>query len=102
MGKSLNVCSEGLTQDERQTLIDCVLGAHDVFPVSEEDRGEVTCLEHSIETGDSPPVRQPPRRVPFARRAKISSMMKEMLDNGVVEESSSPWANPIYSLSEEA
>ena len=51
-------------------------------------------MEDHIETGDSPPVRQPPRRVPFARTTiSISEMVKEMMRNGVVEESSSPWAS---------
>ena len=95
LSKNLEVCSEGLNQEEQQALLSCVLDAHDVFSTSKEDRGEVTCMEHHIETGDSPPVRQPPQRVPFARRAKISSMVKEMLKNGVVEESNSPWASPI-------
>ena len=61
----------------------------------DEDQGEVTCMVHHIDTGDSHPLRQPPRRVPFARRAKISSMVKDMLSSGVVEESNSPWASPI-------
>ena len=59
--KCVDVCSEGLSQDEQKSLMDCVLGAQDVFSTSEQDRGEVTCMEHHIETGDSPPMRQPPR-----------------------------------------
>lgn len=30
----LDVCSEGLSQEEHQALIDFVLGAHDVFSTS--------------------------------------------------------------------
>lgn len=38
--KSLDVCKEGLNLEEWQALIDCVLGAHDVFSTSEKDQGE--------------------------------------------------------------
>ena len=52
-------------------------------------------VEHRIETGDSPPIKQPSRRVPFAVRGEITKMVGEMLESGVVQESSSPWASPI-------
>ena len=52
-------------------------------------------VEHQIETGDSPPIKQPSRRVPFAVRGEITKMVGEMLESGVVQESSSPWASPI-------
>ena len=51
--------------------------------------------EHVIDTGDSQPMRQLPRRVPFALRKEISRMVQEMLDGGVVQESASPWASPV-------
>jgi len=36
------------------------------------ERGETNWVEMSIETGDAMPVRQPPRRVPFAVRSEIA------------------------------
>ena len=52
-------------------------------------------LEAWIETGDNPPVRQLPRRIPFSVRPQIARMVNEMLGAHVIEESSSPWANPV-------
>ena len=37
----LKVSEDGLTQDERQKVSDLVLKAHDVFALSELDRGKV-------------------------------------------------------------
>ena len=38
------------------------------FALDEGERGEVREVQHEVETGDSSPIRQPVRRVPFALR----------------------------------
>ena len=52
-------------------------------------------MMHTINTGEHAPIRQPVRRTPFALRAKVEEMVTEMLDQGVIELSTSPWASPI-------
>ena len=52
-------------------------------------------MTHSIDTGEHRPIRQPVRRTPFALRGKIEEMVQEMLQQGVIEPSWSPWASPI-------
>ena len=64
-----------------------VLEAHDVFAIDEGERGEVREVQHEIVTGDSPPIRQPVRRIPFALREKVAGLVDEML-RGVIRESS--------------
>ena len=63
--------------------------------MDEGERGEVREVQHKIVTGDTPPVRQQARRVPFALKGKVIQMVNEMLQGGVVRESCSPWASPI-------
>ena len=84
-----------LTREDAAYLLQCVTKAHDVFAIGPRDQGRVEQVEHKIETGDHPPIKQPLRRVPFALRPVIARMVQEMLDAGVVQESSSPWASPI-------
>ena len=48
-----------------------------------------------MNTGQSSPVRQAPHRVPFALRSVITQMVQDMLKNGIVQESVSPWASPV-------
>ena len=45
-----------------------------------------------IDTADSQPICQIPRRVPFALREEISRMVQEKLKGEVIQESVSPWA----------
>ena len=56
-----------------------VLESHDVFAIEEGERGLVKDVKHEIDTGDSPPIRQPARRVPFALRGKVAGLVEEML-----------------------
>ncbi|GBM90048.1 Transposon Ty3-I Gag-Pol polyprotein, partial [Araneus ventricosus] len=51
--------------------------------------------QHRINTGDHPPIKQYPRRLPLARKEEADHLVKEMVDNGIIEESSGPWASPI-------
>ena len=52
-------------------------------------------MQHSIETGDQRPIKQLPYRTPFALRQEMESMIGQMLGQGVIQESSSPWASPV-------
>ena len=67
-----------------------VLRAHDVFAVDDGERGEVKKAQHGIDTGDSTPIRQAPRRVPFAGRPQLAKLVEDMLHEGVIQESCSP------------
>ena len=41
------------------------------------------------------PIRQQARRIPVYKRAEAEKHLQEMLQKGVIEPSSSPWASPI-------
>jgi hypothetical protein len=55
--------------------------------------------QHVVNTGDHSPIRQLPRRVPFALQQKIDEMVAEMLEKGVIESCKSPWASPVVLVS---
>ncbi|GBN34941.1 hypothetical protein AVEN_245448-1 [Araneus ventricosus] len=51
--------------------------------------------QHRINTGDHLPINQYPRRLPLTKKDEAEQLVKEMVDNGIIEESSGPWASPI-------
>ena len=66
-----------------------------MLAVDASELGTTDLVTHSIDTGDHPPVRQPHRRMPFALRTKVDEMVSDMLSQGVIRPSQSPWASPV-------
>lgn len=50
---------------------------------------------HRVDTGDVLPIASPPYRVTPERREFMRQEVREMLETGVISESSSPWASPV-------
>lgn len=52
-------------------------------------------VQHHIDTGDQRPLSQPPHRVSGAENDTINGLLKEMLEQGIIRESNSPWASGV-------
>ena len=64
---------------------------------SQKDDTDLGCfvgVEHSIDTGDAKPIKQPMRRVPLAFTGEEEKHLKKMLDCKVIQPSSSEWSSP--------
>ena len=70
----------------------------DVFALDSSELGTTDVVAHSIVTRDHRPSRQPVKRTPFALREKVDTLVREMLEQKVIEPSESPWASPIVLL----
>ncbi|PIK33467.1 Retrovirus-related Pol polyprotein from transposon [Apostichopus japonicus] len=87
---------DGYMNDEQRALLkELVTDYADVFARSSADLGYTTVAQHKIDTDNARPVKQPARRVPVQQREVERELLQQMLDAGVVEPSSSPWASPI-------
>ena len=64
----------------------------DVF---DETLGHTDVIQHNIDTGSALPIRQYPRRLPYAYREETKQQVTDMLQQGVIQPSHSPWASPI-------
>lgn len=84
-----------LNSEERERFQDLLCSYADVFASSTTDYGRTSRLRHCIDTGSAVPIRQPVRRLPPQRRDSVQQLIGEMLEKGVVERSTSPWASPI-------
>ncbi|GFV67985.1 hypothetical protein TNCV_1872671 [Trichonephila clavipes] len=67
----------------------------DVFSRNSSDIGHTTVTQHRIDTADHPPIKQHPRRLPFAKQEEVGTLLREMQENDIIEPSSSPWESPI-------
>lgn len=57
--------------------------------------GFTKVVEHEVDTGDSPPVRSAPRRVPPFLEGKVKAELQRMVELGILEESDGFWSSPI-------
>ena len=93
--EQLNIQVEHWTAEQKPQLTKLITEYMDVFALNSQELGRTSLVKHVINTGDHPPVRQPVRRTPFALRNKVDEMVQEMLTQGVIQPSQSPWASPI-------
>ena len=85
---------ESLSKKEREQLHKLVFEFADIFALDQSELSSTDLVTHVIDTGDTSPIKQHPRRIPFALRDKVDQLVK-MLDQGVVIPSKSPWASPV-------
>ena len=84
-----------LTEEEADQLNDLLVEYADVFVLDSSELGMTDLVTHAIDTGDSVPIKQAARRVPFALRKTVEDMVQNMLEQGVIKPSSSPWFSPV-------
>jgi len=51
-------------------------------------------IEHQIPVGDAQPIRRPQYRTPYALREEMQKHVQNMLDQGIIRPSTSPWSAP--------
>lgn len=84
-----------LTKEQHSMLINLLREYNDRFAWNSKLMGKTTLCEHTIDTGNNPPVHQAPYRVSHAEREIIRQQVSEMLDNDVIRESRSAYASPV-------
>ena len=67
----------------------------DVFARSADDLGRTSIISQEINTSGTRPIHQHPRRLPLSQGVEAEAEIANMLQRGVNEPSSSPWASPI-------
>jgi len=72
-------------------LLDCAY----IFADNTDDFDSTNKLCHQIPTGDSAPIQQALKRLSPTTRAEASQPIQGMLEKGVIQPSSSPWASPV-------
>ena len=82
-------------ESDREAL-KMVLGEnHDVFAAPGNPLGMTDRVTHHIDTGNSPPIRLPYRRLPMVKKKSLEEEVDKMLQEGVIMPTNSPWASPV-------
>ena len=67
----------------------------DIISTGAMDLGSTGVAKHDIETTSSQPIRQAPRRLPLHHANEVREHVEQLLAEGLVDPSNSPWAAPI-------
>lgn len=99
MTSALGVDEIGMNEDthnldkDQQNVLNAAISA---FPsYSKEGLGRTSLVTHTIDTGESKPIKQRHFAVSPAVEQMLFSEIDRMLELGVIEESQSPWSSPV-------
>ena len=84
-----------LQADDRVKLVELLHSYADCFAANPKNPSTTTVTQHSIVTGDAKPIKLPPYRVARQHESFIRSEIEQLLVNGQIEKSSSPWSFPV-------
>ena len=87
--------SVGLTAGECQQAHNLLCKYSHLFSQGPQDVGRTDIIKHRIDTQGEAPTRQPPHRLPLAKREEAQQAITDMRKQGVIEPSASPWASPV-------
>lgn len=57
--------------------------------------GRTSLTEHVIDTGEAKPINLPPCRISLTKKCLIEEQIDQMLQDGIIELSTGPWAAPV-------
>ena len=85
----------GLSEDKKQSFTDLLEEYEDLFAIGDGKLGRTHLLEHTIDTGSATAIKQAPRRLPSFKRDEVNRQLSDLLAQGRIEPSNSPWSSPI-------
>ena len=84
-----------LPLENKNKMNSMLLTHRDCFARGSEDLGYCKTLSHAINTGEAKPIHQAPYPSAYKQRAIIQDQVDDMLKDGVIEPSHSPWSFPV-------
>ena len=75
---------KGKSEEQKRKIHNLLLDHQNVFAKDEFDIGRTNLVEHTIDTGNSRPVKQPPRRMPLAFAGEDCRAIEKFTKQGVI------------------
>lgn len=86
---------EFLNSHQKQVVKNLLIKFQNVFSKGIDDMGRTSLALHSIDVGDSRPIKQPHRRQALAKQEETDNIVRDMLRQDIIEPSYSPWSSPV-------
>ena len=90
-----NEDSDRLNPIQQEQLLQVLQKSRKAFAEKSQDQGCTSHVQHHINTGDTLPILQVPRRVPVRQKEEACRALGKMMERKIVSPSSSPWSSRI-------
>ncbi|CAF1402909.1 unnamed protein product [Rotaria sordida] len=95
MREQIGKLTQHIENDKQQQQLQQLLWKHGkLFDIRQPSIIKAT-VHHAIETGTHPPIYTPPYRVSYKDEQRQREEIDKLLEQGIIEESTSPWSSPI-------
>ena len=84
-----------LSRTERERVFELLDRHSQCLPSERNQLGRAADIEHDIDTGNNRPITSRPYRISQFERRIVSEKVNEMLKDGVIQPSNSPWSSPV-------
>lgn len=85
-----------LSKLEKENLLKVLSDHHQVILKDNEKLTSTTKIKHKILTSDDKPIYTKTYRYPHAHKETVREQIQDMLENGIITHSDSPWNAPIW------
>ena len=97
--KSL-IRSDHMNKEEKQSIIEICEQYSDIFHLEGDHLTFTNAAEHNIKINENQtPIYKRPYRLPYSQQDEINSQIRKMLDDDIIEQSTSPWNAPLGTIS---
>ena len=93
-----NIDLKHLGDDEEEAARSVLRKRAGAFSTGDEDIGCAGLTKHRIELYDATPIRQKPRRFPAPVTEEIERQCGELMEQGIIQYSRSPWSSPVVPI----
>ena len=95
MTDTMNIETDGLTNDELKSIKELLKNHEDIFSTGETDIGHCTFFKHEINLTDDRPFKQRHRRIPPAMIDEVRAHIEQLASSGIIRPSHSPFASNV-------
>jgi hypothetical protein len=89
---------KSLCESETDKIKNLLSEYRDSFMTPDGKLGQTDLITHKIDVGNARPIRQRTRIPPMHMQKQVDSEINKLLEQGIIEKSSSPWCSPLVAV----